>query len=121
MKQRKLLLILLTVPMALTYGGIYSWAQHWSGGWLSHEHNTTDHLRALNWAIFPPMWILAPIITNGYEDGLQFRHHHARFCRTVDDFLNQENNHCELDPECDPVYRKSPCPDRERGGRLNKK
>ena len=117
---RRWLWIMVLAPMVTTYGSIYSSAQHWSNGWLSHESNSTDHLRALSWAMFPPMWVMAQIITNGYADGFQFRHHHTRFCLTVDDFLRNDYNHCELDPECDPVYRWRistgyiPCPDRER-------
>jgi hypothetical protein len=76
----KFLWILVLIPMLVTYGGMYSEAQHWSGGYLSHEKNTVDHLRALNWAIFPPMWIIAPIITSGYREGFEFRHHHGHFC-----------------------------------------
>lgn len=64
----------------ITYGAMYADAQNWLSGRYSHTHSTVDHVRALAWAIFPPMWIIAPIFTNGYEHGLQFRHHHKRFC-----------------------------------------
>ena len=79
-KVKKLLWILVMIPMVATYGGIYSDQQHWIDGWSSHNKNVTHHLMALNWAIFPPMWIIAPFITSGYEHGFQFRHHHTKFC-----------------------------------------
>lgn len=107
----RLLWFLALVPMTLTYGSMYSWAQHWSDGWLSHEQNVNHHLMAAEWALFPPMWIVAPIITSGYADGFQFRHHHTGFCRTSEEFMASADNKCELDPECDPVFRRDPCPE----------
>lgn len=112
---RRFLWLLVLIPMTLTYGSMYSYSQHQVEGWLSHEHNVRDHLQALNWAIFPPMWIIAPIFTSGYEDGFQFRHHHTRFCRTSEEFMAHGHNKCELDPECNPVFRRNPCPLHEKG------
>lgn len=85
--KKRWLRVLLLAPSIITYGAIYSWSQHWSDGYLSHRYNSIDHLMALNWAIFPPMWIVAPFITSGYENGLQFRHHHGRFCGDRESFV----------------------------------
>lgn len=63
-----------------TYGAMYAEAQHWSNGYLSHEHSERDHMRALLWAIFPIEWVIAPFFTNGYAHGFQYRHRHSHFC-----------------------------------------
>ena len=85
--------VLVAGAMTMTYGAIYAEAQHWSGGWLSHRSSARDHFRAVTWAIFPPMWCLAPFITNGYEAGFQFSHHHKRFCAE-----GEVNSDCEEKP-----------------------
>jgi hypothetical protein len=74
---------LVLIPMVITYGAMYADAQSVADGYLSHIRNASDHMMALDWAIFPPMWIIAPFFTKGYEHGLQFRHHHVKFCDPV--------------------------------------
>lgn len=69
--------ILCIVMAVVTYGAIFA---DRDGSLFAHRNAPVNHARAFVWAIFPPMWIVAPIITNGYERGIYFRHKCLRKC-----------------------------------------
>ena len=92
---KKSLYLLFLLPILLTYGSMYSMNQHWSGGYFSHRYRDRDHVQALCWAISPPAWVAALFVTRGYKDGLQFKHHHTRFCEDGYSFDPFGVNHCE--------------------------